>query len=55
MVAGWLRLSGPAGSKCGWRQRSQPGRGPVTGGGAAGLAWSPRKRSLASLAREAAA
>jgi hypothetical protein len=31
MVAGWLRLSGPAGSKCGWRQRSQPGRWPVTG------------------------
>jgi hypothetical protein len=31
MVAGWVRLSGPAGSKCGWQQRSQPGRGPVTG------------------------
>jgi hypothetical protein len=39
MVAGWLRLGGPAGSKCGWRPRSQPGRGPVTGGwrGGAGV------------------
>jgi hypothetical protein len=55
MVAGWLRLSGAAGSKCGWRRRSQPGRGPVTGGGTAELAWSPRKRSLASLAGEPAA
>ena len=36
MVAGWLRLSGPTGSKCGWRQRSQPGRGPVTGGSRGG-------------------